>query len=997
MIKYSFVIFIHFIAFSFFSQPSIKNIQKISDKIRSKINKQNSDYPPTIFVNPFIGTGGHGHTYPGASAPFGMMQLSPDTRYDGWDGCSGYHYSDSIIYGFSHTHLSGTGVPDYCDLLVVPQSKNPKTIPGYLNKDGYGSSFKHESEKASPGFYEVLLNQSNIHARLTVSQRAGIHEYTFNNKDEKRFILLDLDHRDRVLDYSLETIGNTVVQGSRISQAWANKQHFYFYLETSLPFIKSIKINEKGQHKLLLEFPSNTSKISLRVGISATDALGAKENLLKEIPDWDFEKVRASTVKLWNDELSNIKISLEDKEKVIIFYTALYHSYLAPNVFSDVNGKYRGRDGEIHSISNDQKQYTVFSLWDTYRATHPLFTLTQQKRTNEFITTFLRQFDEGKDLPVWELAGNETECMIGYHSVSVIADAYLKGINQFDTTKALSAMITTAKLNEYAKIPYAKNGFIDSDQEPESVSKTLEYAYDDWCISEMAKKMGDKKSEKEFELRSFNFLNLYDPQTKFMRAKRAAQWFSPFEPSEVNFNYTEANAFQYSMAAPQAIKTLAEIQGGADSLESWLDRLFTSQSKLSGREQSDITGLIGQYAHGNEPSHHMAYLYNYTNSPHKTQFYVDKITKELYSNSPDGLSGNEDCGQMSSWFVLSSLGFYPVAPGKPYYEIGRPCFKNAVLKFENNKSLRISTINNSPKNKYIRSIKLNGLPIYRSYLSHQELMNGGVLQFVMSDSITVINDKWISGSPENSIPSNFVPAPFILNESRIFDDKILIEMGFLKINSEEEFILFYSIEKGVWNKYIKPFEIDQSTLIELKLQRKLSSGEFFESPVVNRYFKKKDKSIHLDLKTKYANQYAASGPNSLIDKIEGGSEFRTGDWQGFYGEDILADVSFETPRELQEFGVSCIRDQKSWIFLPSGIQIEISQDGKLFEKLDFIKVSQAKANDENPKKEQFLVKLPKAKKIIAIRYKVINSGNCPEWHLGNGNPTWLFLDELIFN
>jgi hypothetical protein len=352
---------------------------------------------------------------------------------------------------------------------------------------------------------------------------------------------------------------------------------------------------------------------------------------------------------------------------------------------------------------------------------------------------------------------------------------------------------------------------------------------------------------------------------------------------------------------------------------------------------------------------------------------------------------------MSSWFVLSSLGFYPVAPGKPYYEIGRPCFNEAVLKFENKKSLRISAINNSPENKYIRSVKLNGLPIYRSYLSHEEIMNGGVLEFEMSDTVTNLNDKWISGSPENSIPSNFVPVPFILNESRIFDTKISIEMGFLKINSQDEFTLFYSIEKGVWNKYSKPFEIDKSTLIELKLQRKSSAGELFESQIVNRYFKKKDNSIRLDLKTKYANQYAASGPNSLIDEIEGGNEFRTGDWQGFYGEDILADISFETPRELQEFGISCIRDQKSWIFLPSGIQIEISQDGKNFEKLEFIKIIQATDKDENPKKEKFLVKLPLAKKIISIRYKVINSGNCPEWHLGNGNPTWLFLDELIFN
>ena len=997
MRNYYFLFFILSSFHSYYGQNPVDKIKDISDKIQDKIENKITAYSPSLFVNPIIGTGGHGHTYPGSSAPFGMIQLSPDTRYDGWDGCSGYHYSDSVIFGFSHTHLSGTGVPDYCDLLIVPQSKNANVIPAYLNKNGYGSKFNHDSEKASPGYYEVLLTEPNIKVRLTTSERAGFHEYTFQNKDEKRFILIDLDHRDKVLDYELTLLGDTAVQGARISKSWANEQYFYFYLETSVPFSKSTKIKDKGTHKLLLEFPSNTDQISLRVGISSTNTSGAKQNLLTEIPNWNFQETRAKTVKNWNDELGKINVSFEDKEKATIFYTALYHSYLAPNIFSDVNGNYRGRDGLIHTISNNQKQYTVFSLWDTYRATHPLFTLMQEKRTNEFIATFLRQYKEGKDLPVWELAGNETECMIGYHSVSVIADAYLKGIKDFDTTLALEAMVATAKMDEYGKRFYSEQGFIAADQEPESVSRTLEYAYDDFCIAEMAKKMGITSIENEFRERSFNFLNVFDPKTKFMRAKRGAQWYSPFEPSEVNFNYTEANSWQYSMAAPHAVQEIIKNIGGPDSLETWLDGLFNTSSTLSGREQADITGLVGQYAHGNEPSHHMSYLYNYTNSPHKTQFYVDKIMNELYSNSADGLSGNEDCGQMSSWFVLSSLGFYPVAPGKPYYEIGRPLFNQITMKFENNKILQIITKNNSETNKYVQSLKLNGRLINRSYISHSELTEGGILEFEMGATPLLERDKWISGSPESKIPLTFVPTPYLVNEERIFDDKMKISIDFIKLNQQDEFLVFYKLNNGDWIVYEKPFMIEKTSTIDMKLQRRINPQKVYQSAIVKTKLTKKATNIQLTLKTPYANQYAASGENSLIDKIQGGNEFRTGDWQGFFGTDIQAEVKFKDPIELSSFGISTIRDQKSWIFYPSQIEIEISENGSSFVKLSPIVIPKAEEGEENPENKEFTMKIPKAKAIKAIRYTIKNPGVCPDWHLGKGNPTWLFVDELLFN
>jgi predicted alpha-1,2-mannosidase len=996
-----------FLLFTFLSnaQIDITTLQRNSDAAQNIFKgNQGTNTSHSLYVNPFIGTGGHGHTYPGATVPFGMIQISPDTRFDGWDGCSGYHYSDSIIYGFSHTHLSGTGVPDYGDVLICPQSGKAKTQPGYLFKGGYGSTFSHKKETATVGYYEVYLEEDQINVKLCASERSGIHQYTFEKKEGEKHILIDLDHRDMLLSSALNLIDKNTISGYRISSAWAKEQHLYFYIKLDTPYKKSKIISKNGQHKLLLTFPEETKSLTLKIGISAVNEKGAANNLNTEIPGWSIQELRAESVKKWNAELNKIQIEDENTTNKSIFYTALYHTLIAPNLFSDADGLYRGRDQKIHQLkSAKDQQYTVFSLWDTYRATHPLYTIIQQEKTNQFINTFLRQFDEGGDLPVWELAGNETECMIAYHSVSVIADAYLKGINGFNSKKALDAMVFTAKINELAKQQYATQGFISSDQEPESVSKTLEYAYDDFCISAMAKAMGEELIANEFEKRSYNFINIHDPSTGFMRAKRGAQWYDPFNPSEVNFNYTEANSWQYSLYAPQHIETLTQLLGGKDKLEVWLDSLFLSTTKLDGREQADITGLIGQYAHGNEPSHHMAYLYNYTNNPSKTQFFVDSIQRSMYSNQADGLSGNEDCGQMSAWYVMSALGFYPVTPGIPSYQIGRPLFNKAVINLENGNKFEITTQNNNVKNKYIDHIELNNEIFRGTTLSHESIMKGGLLVFFMTDKepLKTLLDKTVR--PTVAVPLNFTPVPFITSSERIFEDSLSISFGSIQMISPcDSLICYYRLNNSDWKRQVDHLMIKESSILEIKnvkyihapASKEYSKTDLVESAIVSSSFIKRDKGISLQLNSPYSPQYAAAGPNTLIDGITGSSEFRTGDWQGFYDKDVVATILFDSLRTYSNIGISYIRDQRSWIFYPESIQIEISTDGKQYQPLKLISIEASKISDQNPMVAKSITKAPDYP-IKSIRYTIKNSGNCPSWHLGNGYPTWLFLDELI--
>lgn len=931
----------------------------------------------TQYINPFIGTGGHGHTYPGASAPFGMMQLSPDSRLEGWDGCSGYHYSDSMIYGFSHTHLSGTGVSDYGDVLLMPTTGKLLLKNGKDGSPGYRSRFSHKNEQAQAGYYQVYLDDHNVNVELTVTRRSGFHKYNFP-KNEKAQIILDLEHRDKLLDYSIEMLDSNTIQGIRYSDKWARKQKIHYYIKFSEP-LKNINFNDKKSISGI-EFGILGRELLVKVGISAVSIESAKTNLMTEIPHWDFKRTKREADKLWEKEINKIVVEGKSEEQKEVFYTALYHSLLNPNLYIDVDGGYNGIDLEKHH-TND-KHYTVFSLWDTFRATHPLFTLIQTKRTNEFIRTLLRQYKEGGKLPIWELAANYTGCMIGYHAIPVITDAYVKGIRDYDVDLALEAMLQSAMQDDLGLISYKKNGFIAASDEPESVSKSLEYAYDDWCIALLADSLGKKDIAGAFYERGQNYKNLFDPSTGFFRAKNSHSWFDPFIPEEVNFNYTEANAWQYSLFVPQDIKGHINMMGGNKNYERHLDKMFSSSNKTSGRLQPDITGMIGQYAHGNEPSHHIGYLYNYIGKPYKTQKIIRKIIKEQYTCSPDGLSGNEDCGQMSAWYVLSAMGIYPVTPGLDYYTIGSPIFTRTTLYLENGNKFIIQAKNVSQENIYIQSATLNGNDFNQSFIQHKTITDGGRLIFVMGDTPS----NWGSVEiPYSAITKNeIVPVPYFDAHSQTFNKQLNIKLG-----SFAKGTIYYTTNDGPEQIYKDPIVITD----DAKITCYMKIGNKSSKKLSANYYKNDNrKSIRLN--SIYANQYAAAGEKTLIDNLRGGENYRTGNWQGYRG-DLDVTVDLGKMESIYSIGLGCMQDIKSWIFFPKRVDYFISTDGEKFRKIGEINTKYSDSLEENIIDEHTLkITETKAK---YIKIKAQNYGLCPDWHLGAGGKTWIFVDEIIIN
>ena len=605
------------------------------------------------YVNPFVGTDAHGHTFPGAVAPFGMIQLSPDTRPHAgdWDGCSGYHYSDSLIYGFSHTHLSGTGCDDWCDVLVTP--------------GGEPSRFSHSREKASPGYYEVFLDGPQVLARLAAGKRCALHQYTFPQGTGAN-LTVDLKHRDALEMYQIQVKGNSCY-GYRVSSSWARNQHVHFYMEFSEP-VHSYEIDGEKVHLSFLG-----SQLTVRVGISSVSARNARENLYGEFPR-SLQHLQSVTARAWEEYLQKVPCPYNDDERRTRFYTALYHTAIHPTLYSDVNGEYRGMDGQVHR-TDGWDRYTVFSLWDTFRGLHPLLSEIEPERTVDFIRSMLSICDEAGKLPVWELSGYETNCMIGYNSAPVIADAIARGLTGFDYEKAFQALLLSARNGEFGLASFRENGLVLADDEHESVSKTLEYAYDDWCVAQVALRLGHMDEYRAFMQSSQYWKNVLDPETGFMRARLNGRWYTPFDPREVNNNYTEANSWQYSFFVPHDIPGLMAAMGGPKAFEKRLDGLFDAPQQTTGRTQADITGQIGQYAHGNEPSHHIAYLYDAVGRPDKRDRRVIEILETLYSSAPDGLCGNDDCGQMSAWYVLSTLGKYPVCPGdEPHSLAGKSFF-----------------------------------------------------------------------------------------------------------------------------------------------------------------------------------------------------------------------------------------------------------------------------------------------------------------------------------
>ncbi len=705
------------------------------------------------YVNPFIGTGGHGHTFPGATLPFSMVQLSPDTYTRGWDWCSGYHYSDSSIMGFSHTHLSGTGRGDLMDIMMMPTVGEVKWNPGSRENpdEGYRSRFSHSNEEASPGFYSVFLEDYEIQASLTVTPRTGFHQYQFP-ASQKANILFDLTHGrkgDKEIEAYMSVKNDSLITGLRRSSGWAEDQYVYFAARFSKSFqqytfqVEGEVLNENisavgNQIKGAFHFRTKEGeKIYVKVGISPVSEEGALNNLDTENPGWDFDMVKKHAQQNWEQELRKIRVESDHHDRKEIFYTAAYHSYLAPYLFTDIDGKFRGADKKIHTADNFTR-YTVFSLWDTFRAAHPLYTITQKERVHAMILSMLSHYDEYGLLPEWPLMGTETFTMIGYHSIPVIADAYFKGIRDFDVEKAYKAMKNSAMQDHFGINHYKKHNYIPSELENKSVSKTLEYAYDDWCIAQMAKALGKDEDYQYFMNRAGAYKNVFDTSSGFMRGRKAdGSWVTPFDPtyaSHSGYDFVEANAWQYTWFVPHDVQGLVNLMGGESQFIAKLDSLFNVNSKIEGEDVSiDITGLIGQYAHGNEPSHHVAYLYNYVGQPWKTQEKVHQILTELYDNTPEGLSGNEDCGQMSSWYLLSAMGFYPVNPMGGVYAMGTPIFDKVTIQVDDGKTFVIEANNLSKENIYVQSVTLNGEVLERTWISHQEIMNGGQLIFEMTD------------------------------------------------------------------------------------------------------------------------------------------------------------------------------------------------------------------------------------------------------------------------
>ena len=711
--------------------------------------EQENESRVTDFVDPFIGTGAHGHCFPGATVPFGGVQLSPDNPRSGWDWCSGYHYSDNTISSFSHTHLSGTGIGDLQDIRMLPTIKRPEpgVHPLAFIQSAY-ATFSHAHEAAEPGYYCVTFD-NGIKTELSVTKRCGIHAYQFPT-DAVYGMTLDLTtprNWDAPVESSLKKVNNRTIEGYRKSTGWAKDQRVYFSIQFSQDIelwagsdsLSLLKNGEKIVGRSVyawIDFGKTTNKVMAKVGISSANTEGAAANLAKEMPHWSFDKVRRDAKHQWRKELSRFRVDESNKALARTFYTALYHCYIAPYVYSDVHGNYKGVDGDIHTVDKSI-QYTVFSLWDTFRALHPLFTITHVKQANDMIASMLRHYDACGELPNWELMGNESRCMVGNPAITVIAEAYLKGIRGYDTEKAYEAIKATAMTKSPALEALRAYHYIPCDIMKESVSQTLEFAYNDWCVAQMAKAMNKDADYHYFLRESQNYKNLFDSSTGFMRGKTAAgEWRTPFNPlssEHRNDDYTEGNAWQYSWFVPHDVPGLIALHGGNKAFLQKLDSLFNLPSVIEGSQISpDISGMIGQYAQGNEPSHHIAYLFNYAGDTHSTQYYVDRIRKELYSDKVDGLCGNEDCGQMSAWYVFSSLGFYPVNPAEGIYQLGTPLFNKTVIKLGQDRKFTILANREDEHYIYVKSVKLNGKTLDRTWITHDEIMQGGKLEFTLS-------------------------------------------------------------------------------------------------------------------------------------------------------------------------------------------------------------------------------------------------------------------------
>ena len=931
-----------------------------------------------LSVNPFIGTDFHGHTYPGAVAPFGMVQVSADTRLEGWDGCSGYHYSDSTVYGFSHTHLSGTGCSDYGDFLFIPTCKDKSA------KD-LSMRFSHKNEKAHAGYYELTSwNTDTVTTQLTANRRTAYHRYTFQNTTKERYIVIDLNHRDLLLDYDIRVINPKTVVGYRRSSAWNQDQRVYFAARFNRSIVSSDF--DSTSKRMFLCFGKNTSEkdsaIEVMVCLSSVNEQGALKNLNSE-KCLHFDKARVEAEKTWRKELGKIEIETSNEELKKVFYTALYHCMICPNLYSDTDGLYRGMDNAIH-LAKDYERYTVFSLWDTYRTLHPLLALIDRKRSTDFAKTALDIYSQSGFLPMWELSSYETYCMIGMHGTSMLADLYTKGMVA-DKERTLEAMIESAKKGKFGFDVFERNGYISSEYEHEGVSKSVEYAYNMYCIATVAKLQGREDLYREYIAKAQYYKNLFNPANTFIQPKENGRFTPDFDPTQIDQNYTEGNGWHYTFYAPHDINTLIDLMGGDETFCTKLDSCFFTDSKTSGRVQADVTGLIGQYCHGNEPSQHTAYLYAYAGKAYRTQELVRRILTELYSNRPDGICGNDDAGQMSAWFVMSAMGFYPVCPASNQYVIGAPLFDKVTINLENGKKFEIIA-QGAEQNAYVRSLKLNGKEYDKTYLNYDDIKDGGVLEFAMTDKPIMEFGRAESSRPTSRIKDNLICiSPSLSYEGTgTFTDSLTVDVNaFCKDDT-----IVVEFGDGTCRNFLGEgsFSIHDSRNIVIYAKNGTSSQS------VECRFYKIPKGRSIKILTKYDPQYTAGGDQGLIDLKRGTDNWKLGCWQGYWGEDLEAVIDLGEKQRIKRVGGNFIQDEKSWIFMPLTVEYYVSDDGinfRLLEKID---------NEIPQDKSGCITHTFFTSKEINARYikiKAKNTGVNPDWHLSKGEKAWLFTDEII--
>ena len=768
---------------------------------------------PVDYVNPFIGTGFHGHTYPGATTPFGMVQLSPDTRAGNWDACAGYHYSDTTIDGFSHTHLSGTGCADLADILFHPTTREIVIHDGECVLQPY--FFSHDDERASCGYYAVTLPDVNIGVELTAAPRTGVHRYTFAGKGPRR-VIVDLLHtvtEEKIDLCELRRTAPYELVGMRRTQGWVPDQYVFFAARFSEPFAD---VQLLGDKQAVLTFAPDVRTLTIAVGLSSVSVENARMNSLAEVPELDFDAVHARAVGQWRKALGDIVVEGGSRDEMINFYTAQYHTKLTPNLMSDVNGEYRRHDQTVARMPEGESYYSTFSLWDTFRAWNPLQTMVDTALVNDMIRSMLDMYDSTGELPIWPLASGETGTMIGYHAVSVIADAYLKGIRGYDADKALEAMIRSSNINKKGSDYYTAQGYIPSNIKRESVSCTLEYAYDDWAIARMAQAMGRDDVFGEYARRALNYVNVFDGSTCFFRGRQSdGNWSAPFEEFATGRDYTEATPWHYRFFVPHDVNGLIQLFGSREAFIREMDRLFTLESDEMQLDVSDVTGLMGQYAHGNEPSHHMAYLYNYVGQPWKTQELTRRLLHEMYAPTPEGIIGNEDCGQMSAWYVFSSLGFYPVCPGSNEFALTAPQFPKAVVRLANGRTLTV-TADNPRRSVYIASVTLDGKPIDRNYITYDELMQGGELHFALRPRPDYERGTDDAAAPHSLTRGEVVSIPYTTQNVSLFTEPLAVALATTTSGAEIRYTLDGSEPTETSALYAAPVPVDRSLTLKAK-------------------------------------------------------------------------------------------------------------------------------------------------------------------------------------